>query len=118
MAFYCFIINLLFYSAMHDMGGLGLTLQIDPSTRLDEPSHVTGRVVVGGQPVLSSKQCFILYFYFMVSFLFSFDVGGPGVDFCVFIVGGMLFGVSGLLLLLVYYSCATHCCWNNQLPCS
>ena len=45
-------------------------------------------------------------FYFISSFpfLFAFDVGGLGFDFCVFVAGWrMLFGVSGLLLLIDHH---------------
>ena len=44
-------------TAMHDMGSLGRTLQIDLPR---EPSTVPGRVEGGGQPVLSFEQCFFL----------------------------------------------------------
>ena len=53
----------------------------------------------GGQPVLSFEQCFILFCSFPL--LFAFVVGGLGFEFaCLSPAGGMLFGVSGLLLFL------------------
>ena len=60
-------------TAMHDMGSLRHTLQLDarPSTRLGEPSPVPGCVEGGVQPVLScehSEQCFVLFQVFL-SFL-------------------------------------------------
>ena len=54
----------------------------------------------GGQPVLSFEQCFVLFCSFPL--LFAFIVGGLGFKFCVFVAaGGLVFGVSGLLLLLL-----------------
>ena len=55
--------------------------------RQGEPSTVPGHVEGVCQPVLSFEQCFILFSSFPL--LLAFVVGG--------IVGGMLFGVSGLL---------------------
>ena len=50
----------------------------------------------GGQPVLSFKQCFILFSSFPL--LLAFVVEGLGFEVCVFVagwsLGGMLFGVS------------------------
>ena len=57
------------------------------------------RQMMGGQPVLSFEQCFILFSSFPL--LLAFDVGGLGFEFCSSPPGGMLFGVSGLLLLLL-----------------
>ena len=34
-------------------------------------------------------------------FLFAFAVGGLGFELCVFVSGGMLLGVSGILVLLI-----------------
>ena len=47
------------------------------------PSTVPGHVEGGGQPVLSSEQCFILFSSFPL--LFAFVVGGLGFEFCVFV---------------------------------
>ena len=64
------------------MGSLGHSLQISdrPSTRLDEPSPVPGRVEVGAwsarlQPVLSCEQRFILL-QVCLSFLRLMLLGG------------------------------------------
>ena len=62
--------------------------------------YVLGRVEGGGQPVLSFEQCFIIFCSFPL--LFVFVVGGLGFElWCSSPAGGMLFGVSGLLLLLL-----------------
>ena len=53
------------------------------------------RVEGGGQPVLSFEQCFI---YLFLVFL---CVRCWGPRFCSSPAGGMLFGVSGLLLVLL-----------------
>ena len=51
----------------------------------------------GGQPV-ELEHCFIIFLIF--NFLFAFVVGGLGFEFaCSLSAGGMLFGVSVLLLL-------------------
>ena len=90
---------------MHNMGCLGHTLQIDLPRDWANPaaSPVPGRVEGGGQPVLRCEQCFILFQVFL-SFLRLL----PGANILSFAcsspVGGMLFGVSGLLLLLQMYN--------------
>ena len=54
-------------TAMHDMGSLGRTLQIDLPRNWTAPGRVEG----GGQPVLSFEQCFILFSSFPLLLLRS-----------------------------------------------
>ena len=69
-------------TAMHDMGSLGRTLQID----LPQDWALYRDVMEGGgQPGLSFEQCFILSCSFPV--LFVFVVGGLGFELCVFVAG-------------------------------
>ena len=69
-------------TAMHNMGSLGHTLQIDLPR--DWANLALYRDVEGGgQPVLSFEQCFLLFSSFPL--LLAFVVGG--FEFCVFVAG-------------------------------
>ena len=67
-------------TAMHDMGSLGRTLQIDLPR-----DWANLALQGGGQPVLSFEQCLILFSSFPL--LLAFVVGGLGFEFCVFVPG-------------------------------
>ena len=66
---------------------------------------------VVGHDVINSKQTcniLLLFWFHFISFLFAFSVGGLDFFFPFrfafsLLVGGMLFGVSGLLLLLLNF---------------
>ena len=56
----------------------------------------------GGQPVLSCAQCFIVYLVFLSICVYCWGLGGLGFEFARSSPdGGILFGVSGILLLLL-----------------
>ena len=71
-------------TAMHDMGSLGRTLQIDLSRDWANLA-LHWDVWRGGQPVLSFEQCFILFSSFPL--LLAFVVGVLGFEFCVLVAG-------------------------------
>ena len=76
-------------TAMHDMGSLGLTLQVDlPPGRI---LPCTG--MCGGGWTAGAELRAVFYF----KFSFPFCVCGWGSFACSSPIGGILFGVSGLL---------------------